>query len=58
MDSMESNTAPAPPRHFGAIPLLVVTLSQLPLDLYPPALPQLVVIRGAAACAKKIRLGV
>jgi len=40
---MELNTAPAPPRHIVAILLLVVPLSQIPLDVYTPALPQMVV---------------
>ncbi|MEU0498780.1 multidrug effflux MFS transporter [Mycobacterium sp. NPDC006124] len=37
------STAPQPPRHLLAILLCVIPLSQIPLDVYTPALPQMVV---------------
>ena len=39
---MTTDTAPAAPRHIVAILLIVVPLSQIPLDIYTPALPQMV----------------
>ncbi|MCV7420306.1 multidrug effflux MFS transporter [Mycobacterium yunnanensis] len=43
--------APAPPRHLLAILLCVIPLSQIPLDVYTPALPQMVVDLGSTPAA-------
>lgn len=41
----------APPRHLLAILLCVIPLSQIPLDVYTPALPQMVVDLGSTPAA-------
>ena len=42
-------TTGPPPRHLVAILLLVAPLSQIPLDIYTPALPQMVIDLGSTS---------
>jgi MFS transporter, DHA1 family, multidrug resistance protein len=48
---MTGATASAPPRHLVFILLLVIPLSQIPLDVYTPALPRMAIELDATSTA-------